>query len=259
LIKRIFPLFAYFKYWLKKEDGYSIQSPSIFKIYQDLNSYIKTSHSSIEEIEFYRATLLSSTKAIEVLDLGAGSKKINTKKRKISDITRYSTSPKKFALLYQFFCQLTPAETVVELGTCMGITTRYLSKKTKGKLYTFEGSGEIQNEAIPPSNYSNVQFVLGDISESLPDFLSSIENIDFALIDANHTYEGTLHYFNSILEKVNDTTIVAIGDIHWSIGMEKAWTEIRSNPRVKLSIDFFECGVIFFESSFEKTEYILDL
>jgi predicted O-methyltransferase YrrM len=259
LLKKLFPLFAFFRYWLKKEDGYSLQSPFVFKIYQDLGVYVNTSNPSIEEIEFFRKTLLDSNNEIEVLDLGAGSKKVNTRKRKISDITRYSTSSKKFALLYQFFCQLTPAETVVELGTCMGITTRYLSQKTKGELYTFEGSEEILSIAKPVSGYSNIQFILGNISDNLPSFLAKIEKVDFALIDANHTYEGTIFYFNQIIEKVKKDSIIAIGDIHWSKEMENAWDEVRSNPRVRLSLDFYECGILLFDSTSEKSEYILDL
>ncbi len=259
MLKKLFTLFTYLKYWLKKEDRYSLQSPLIFKIYQDLLVHLNSSNSSIEEIESFRKALLNSSKKIEVLDLGAGSKKVNTRKRKISDITRYSTSSKKFALLYQFFCQLTPAETVLELGTCMGITTRYLSKMTKGILFTFEGSKEIQNVARPPKDYSNVHFVLGNISDLLPTILSKLETIDFALMDANHTYEGTMSYFDLILEKVHENTIIIIGDIHWSKEMEKAWDEIRLNPRVKLSLDFYECGVIFFDSALSKSDYILDI
>lgn len=259
MLKKLFPLFAFFRYWLKKEDGHSLQSSFVFKIYQDLGVYVNTSNPSIEEIEFFRKTLLDSNREIEVLDLGAGSKKVNTRKRKISDITRYSTSPKKFALLYQFFCQLTPAETVVELGTCMGITTRYLSQKTKGELYTFEGSEEILSIAKPVSGYSNIQFILGNISDNLPLFLAKIEKVDFALIDANHTYDGTLIYFNQIIEKAKKDSIIAIGDIHWSKEMENAWDEVRSNPRVRLSLDFYECGILLFDSTAEKSEYILDL
>lgn len=259
MIKKLFPPFAYLKHWLKKEDGYSLQSPLIFKIYQDLLVHINTSDQSSNEIESYRKNLLDSTKKIEVLDLGAGSKKVNTRKRKISDITRYSTSSKKFALLYQFFCQLTPAVIVLELGTCMGITTRYLSQKTKGKLYTFEGSQEIQNVAKPISGYSNIHFVLGNITDNLPTVLSEIQTIDFALIDANHTYDGTLLYFDMILEKINKNTIISIGDIHWSLEMEKAWDEIRTHPKVKLSLDFYECGVLFFNPSFQKSAHILEI
>ncbi|MEN2282306.1 class I SAM-dependent methyltransferase [Algoriphagus sp. SE2] len=259
MLKKLFPLFAYFKYWLKKEDSYSLQSPFVFNIYQGLKDYIKLTDSSFQEIEVYRRKLLDSDKEIEVLDLGAGSKKVNFKKRKVADITKFSTSSKKFGLLYQYFCQLTPARTVLELGTCMGITTRYLSQKTQGILFTFEGSLEIQNLAKVSSGYSNTQYVLGDISNTLPEILSKIETVDFALLDANHTYTGTIEYFELILEKVSEKSIIAIGDIHWSKEMEKAWHQIKNNLKVKLSMDFYECGIVFFDSTHQKSEYILDI
>jgi hypothetical protein len=49
-----------------------------------------------------------------------------------------------------------------------------------------------------------------------------------------------------------------IGDIHWSGEMENAWKKIIQFPEVKLSLDFYEVGVIFFDFPGKKTQYILD-
>lgn len=191
-------------------------------------------------------------------DFGAGSKRVNTSRRKVADITKFSTSSRKFAQLYQFFTSLTPAETVLELGTCMGISSRYLSKVTKGRLFTFEGSEEIARIAQPSKGFSNLEIILGELNKTLPETLGKIEKIDFVLIDATHTYEGTIQYFDQILTKIHSKSIVAIGDIHWSKEMEKAWKEINQRQEVRLSLDFYECGIVFFEYPGAKTAYVLD-
>ncbi|MFN4000082.1 class I SAM-dependent methyltransferase [Algoriphagus sp.] len=179
--------------------------------------------------------------------------------RKVSDITRFSTSGIKFANLYRYFCSLTPAENVIELGTCVGISTRYLSTKTIGQLYTLEGSSELQMVAMREPKPSNTEFVLGQINTTLPQILDQIQKLDFALIDANHTYEGTIFAFNTLLRTTHSKTIFAIGDIHWSLEMEKAWSEIKLHPEVKLTFDFYECGIVFFDYTGEKTDLILDI
>lgn len=257
MFKKLYSVFAFISHWLKREEGHSLQSPFVFNFYQGLKKHLTTPNESVLEIESYRKKLLDSDQIIEVYDLGAGSKKVNSRYRKVADITKYSTSSKRFALLYQFFCLQTPAKTVLELGTCMGITSRYLSLATKGKVYTFEGSDNIQSIAIPEHGYTNIDFILGDINKELPTLLEKITVVDFALIDASHTYEDTIQYFELLLEKVTSTSIIAIGDIYWSKEMNKAWQEIKSHEAVKLSFDFYECGIVFFECPIEKTNYLL--
>ena len=195
---------------------------------------------------------------ITINDLGAGSLQFNSKDRKIADITRYSCSSKKYSLLYQYFCSLTPAETVVELGTCMGINSCYLAEVTRGYLYTFEGAGELVQIAQKNIKaYENTRLIFGDISKTFPIFLHDQQTVDFAFIDANHTYEHTLSYFNQLKTKLHADSVVIIGDIHWSRGMEKAWEEIRQMEEVRLSLDFFECGVLLFRENIDRQHYIL--
>ncbi|MCE7056487.1 class I SAM-dependent methyltransferase [Algoriphagus sp. AGSA1] len=253
-----YSLLSYIKYWLIKEDKYSLQSPFLFTLYQNLFRFLHARKDEDQDIEMFRNQLLSCTKSIEVKDHGAGSKTVNTPKRAVADITKYSTSNRKYAQLYQYFATLTPAHTVLELGTCMGICSRYLSKVTHGQVYTFEGSPEIARVAKPGQGYDNVHVVVGELSDKLPPLLSTLGKIDFALIDATHTYEATLRYFEQLLPQTHPKTIIAIGDIHWSREMEQAWEAIKNKPQVQLSLDFYECGIVFFEYPGAKAEYVLD-
>lgn len=258
LLNKVYPLLSYLAYWLKKEDKYSLHSPQVFNTYQNLFGFINARTKADLEIEAFRKQLLSSDELIDVEDFGAGSKSVNTAKRPVADITKYSTSNRKYAQLYQFFCTLTPSEIVLELGTCVGISSRYLSKVTLGKLYTFEGSKEIGRIANFSKGFDNVTMVVGKLSETLPIALNSLDKVDFALIDATHTYNGTVGYFEQILCKTHPKSIIAIGDIHWSKEMERAWQEIKNRSEVRLSLDFYECGILFLEYPGEKTEYVLN-
>jgi predicted O-methyltransferase YrrM len=257
--KLIFSLRAYLIYWLKKEDCYSLQSPFVFGIYTGLIKFLKSNAQGNSEIEQFRQLLLNDKSTITVLDLGAGSKKVPHANRQVADITRYSSSGIKFAQLYAYFCSLTPAKNVIELGTCVGISTRYLAGQTNGNLYTFEGSPEIQQVAQREPKPPDIKFIVGPIEEQLPLALSTITTVDFVLLDANHTYNGTLLAFEALLSKIHSKSIIAIGDIHWSEEMEKVWEKIRSYQEVRLSLDFFECGIVFFDFPGDKTELILSL
>ncbi len=255
---RLFPLWSYFKYWLLKEDKFSIHSPLLFKTYGELFNFILEKNQLDLDIEECRKSLLDSNEVIVVIDLGAGSKKVNTQKRKVSAITAYSTSDRKISRLLQFFCSLTPALQVIELGTCVGLNAKYLARQTNGCLVTFEGAAELARIASSNLTESNVEIIVGNISDTLPEYLSKIDFVDFAFIDANHTYSSTLSSLKSLLQKVRSGSIIAIGDIHWSPEMQAAWNEIVELPEVKLSLDFYEVGILYFEFPGEKEHYVLD-
>lgn len=258
MLNRVHPLLAYVEYWLKQEDIYSLQSPFLFELQQKLDDFLRRQRNENLAIEAYRSQLLRSKESIPIEDFGAGSKKVNSQRRQVSRIAQYSTSSRKFAQLYQFFCQQTPAETVLELGTCLGISSRYLANATPGRVISFEGAHELAKIARPQTGYSNLEIIEGDLKLTLPTFLQTLQTIDFALIDATHTYEGTLSYFTQLIQKIHNYSIIVIGDIHWSRDMEKAWKEIIQKPEVKLSLDFYECGIVYFDFPGEKTDLILD-
>ncbi len=208
----------------------------------------------MEEIRKY---LLADKQLLAIADYGAGSKKLKNRKRITAEITRHSTSGRKFSQLYQYFCRLTPAQNVIELGTCVGINTRYLSREVIGTLFSFEGSKALFQKAQEYSPPTNTQYILGKISDTLPHILNAEKQIDFGLIDATHTYDATLLYFKLILPFLTSSSILAIADIHWSREMEKAWQEIKDHPSVVVSLDFYECGILIFKKGIPKMNYIL--
>lgn len=257
--KSTYPLFSYLRYWLLQEDQYSLQSPFIYRIYTDLLTYFLTKKSADLDLEVIRAMLLKDQGILKISDYGAGSKKLLSQFRKTADVTKYSTTGRKFSQLYQYFCSLTAAEKVLELGTCVGINSRYLAKTTIGTLYTFEGAETLFKKAQEFPAESNTKYIFGNIKDTLPDILTQIKKVDFALMDATHTYEGTISYFNQILPYVHKGSILAIADIHWSKEMDQAWGEIKKHPKTRLSIDFYECGILFFDEEIAQGEYILKI
>ncbi|UCS91482.1 class I SAM-dependent methyltransferase [Echinicola marina] len=258
MLKKLFPFFSYINYFLLKEDRHSLQAPFAYEVYEGLRSFSK-GQKDIELIQL-KNKLLTNHQEIFIEDFGAGSIHLKKKKlRKVADITRHSSSSDKYSRLYQYFCALTPAKTVIELGTCVGINTCYLSKATLGQLYTFEGSASLSYVAQNTfSSFDNIKLIEGKIQESLPPFLEDIAELDFVLIDAHHTYQATLHFFELIKTKLHTNSIVAIGDIHWSPEMQKAWEQIKTQEEVSMSMDFYECGILFFKKGINKKHYTLN-
>ena len=117
--------------------------------------------------------------------------------------------------------------TIVELGTSLGVTTAYLAAMdSRNKVVTYEGCpavAEVARANWEKLGLSNIACVVGEITvDSLQLAVDRLSGIDLAFIDANHTYEATLTYFNALASRVHEKSVVVVDDIHYNEDMEKA-------------------------------------
>ena len=82
---------------------------------------------------------------------------------------------------------------------------------------------------------------------------------DFIFFDGNHQKEATLKYFNQLLPLAHNDSVFIFDDIHWSKGMEEAWEEIKDHPNVRVTIDSFYWGIVFFRKEQEKEHFVIRL
>ncbi len=133
-----------------------------------------------------------------------------------------------------------------------------------------EGSGERKEEKnskfqIPNSNSTKNSQLTTDNSKPTTDNRQPTthnselrtQNNDLIYIDGNHQKEATLSYFEKLLPMVHNDSVMIFDDIHWSKGMEEAWEEIKAHPKVKVSIDTFQWGLVFFRKEQEKEHFVI--
>lgn len=231
-----------------------MHSPFVFDFISNvLNN--KGNYQAPDEIEQLRKQILSDKRIIEIEDFGAGSRINPSKRRSVAQIAKSALKSKKLAqVLFRLVIHYQP-QTIVELGTSLGITTAYFSKaNNQASISTIEGSRDIA--AIAQQNFqklncTNIESLTGNFDDTLPSLLRRLSSVDLAYIDGNHRYEPTINYFHQFLTKVNTQTILIFDDIHWSREMEKAWEEIKSHPSVQYTIDIFFLGFVFFRNEFK--------
>lgn len=252
----------YLHYYLTASNGtgHGIHSPFVF----DFIKYVlndKKKYNSYIEIEKLRKELANDKSVIEVEDFGAGSLAVPFRQKKVSDITRSFIKSKKFSQFLFRIVQYYHPETIVELGTSLGITTSYLAAANKNaEVFTLEGSKNVA--AIAENNFKvlqlqNVKIIQGNFDETLHDLLSQIKNIDLVFVDGNHRKEPTVSYFHSFLARRNDESIFIFDDIHWSREMEDAWEIIQQHESVTLTIDLFFIGLVFFKKDFKVKQHFV--
>lgn len=246
-------------YFLNAVNQHSLQAPFIYEFYTKVIRSEKL-NGDFTEIAQLRHTLLQDNHGIEVQEFGARSKINSSINRTIKNIASGGITTAKYSeLLYRIIKHFHMRQ-IVELGTSLGVNTMYLAKYEATKVTTFEGDPSLVK--IAQANFDhlqahNIMIVEGNIDKTLSSFLDGSIRPDMVYIDANHTYEATLKYFNTIIHNKHDETIVIIDDIKWSSGMQKAWKKIASHPEVTLSIDLNKMGIVFFKPDFTKQHYVL--
>ena len=252
---------AGFRHWLNVVDEHSIHSPFFFDFYKRV-VHGKTSEKELDEIEKIRFHLLSDTTALSDVDLGAGSHTLQEKKRTLADIARISLSSREVVEFYYRLIHYVDAHRIVELGSCLGITTLYLAQKKNTEVFTFEGSPALANVSLTNYEYfdqKNIHLIEGNIDSTLPDFIQNPAKISFVLMDANHRYGPTMKYFFLLMRRLDEKSVVVVDDIHWSLEMEKAWAELCRHPLVYGSVDLFRCGILFFDPALNRQHFIWSL
>lgn len=250
----------YIKYYLTASNGkgHGVHSPFVFDfitlILNDNRQFY--AYASIEQL---RQSLLTDERELVIEDFGAGSRVKKTNTRIIKNIARSALKPKKFGqLLFRIVNYYAP-ETVLELGTSLGITTAYLaSPKSTCAVTTMEGAHSVSDIAernFNRLNLSNISMVRGNFDETLPVVVEELGKIDLAFIDGNHRYEPTVRYYHQILPAMHEYSVMIFDDIHWSKEMEQAWEEIKQDPAVMLSIDLFFIGLVFFRKEYKVKQH----
>lgn len=237
--------------------GHGIHSPFVYRFVTEvLND--KTGYDEYKVVEKMRRKLITDNTPLPVEDYGARSADAVTS-RSVSTIVRKAAKNPKFGQLLFRIARFYRPHYILELGTSLGISTAYLAAADPSSVVvTGEGNDAIATKAksnLECAGLGNVRIVTGKFDNTLPEMVNAVPHIDLAFIDANHRREPTITYFNELLKKTNEHSILIFDDIHWSRGMEAAWTTIQQHPSVMLTVDLFFIGIVFFRPEFKVKQH----
>jgi predicted O-methyltransferase YrrM len=233
--------------------GHGIHSPFVYdlvvSVLNDNRNYY-----AFEKIENLKKILLRDERILRFNDPGAGSLDDGGTSKKLSEIAGNAVSAQKFGRLLFRLANYYRAKTIIELGSSLGISSSYFAfADNANRVTTIEGAGsiaEIAKETFNKLQLENICLVNGHFEKVLDEVISSNPSADLVFIDGNHRKKAVLEYFEKFLLKISPSSLIIIHDIHWSREMEEAWSIIQSHPKVKMSIDIFSAGLVFFREEF---------
>ncbi|HTI11297.1 MAG TPA: class I SAM-dependent methyltransferase [Puia sp.] len=271
----------YSRYYLTASNGkgHGIHSPFVYDFVRNvLNDSRDFPEYAI--IERLRRQLVQDRTILPVADMGAGGALQATRQRSITDLARHAAKPKKLGQLLFRIARYYRPETVLELGTSLGLSTAYLAMGAGGAstgasetshgpatdrpsphVFTIEGAPAVASVAkknFHSLGLEGIDLTVGNFDAVLNSTLDRTGPVDLAFIDGNHRLAPTLRYFDLLMDGKPPSAVLIFDDIHWSGEMEAAWESIKQDSRVYLTIDLFFIGLVFFRDTFKvKQDFVI--
>ncbi|MRX41447.1 class I SAM-dependent methyltransferase [Flavobacterium sp. LC2016-23] len=260
----LFQIKSYLKFLWNSKNEHAVHSPFVFHLLTKC-FYDKKAKPEYAILKKYRKSLLENKNVIEVTDFGAGSKVFKSNTRQIAKIAKTAgISPKRAELLFRVVRYFQP-NTILEIGTSLGLATSALALgNLNAKVITLEGCPQTANQSqlqLQKFNFNNVNSVITEFEKYLQEIKlrlkTETENFELIYFDGNHSKKATLAYFELLLPTITNDCVWIFDDIHWSAEMEEAWGIIKNHPKVKVTIDTFQWGFVFFRREQKKEHFII--
>ncbi|TRX25062.1 class I SAM-dependent methyltransferase [Flavobacterium franklandianum] len=273
----LFQIKSYLQFLWRSKNEHAVHSPFVFslltKCFYDKKTKPDPSGSEQAKqyaiLKEYRNSLLENKNTIEVTDFGAGSKVFKSNSRQIGKIAKTAgISSKRAELLFRITNYFQPT-TILEIGTSLGLATSALALgNPKASITTLEGCPEtakiaqlqlakLSSRAQSRDNFKNVKSVVTEFSTYFTTSNFQLLTTNLIYFDGNHSKTATLEYFEFLLPTICNETLWIFDDIHWSPDMEEVWEIIKNHPRVTVTIDTFQWGLVFFRREQPKEHFVI--
>jgi predicted O-methyltransferase YrrM len=242
---------------LKNRKAHGINSSTIVEFITEV-LYSSCPSSDQEWLDQIRQQLLKLDMVLQVENAGATSKRFKSSSRKLSNMVKLSSVRAKYGELLYRLVQFYQPQTVIELGTSIGLSALYMAKASpESQIVSIEYSASLcrfaQNLARN-KHLSNVRVLQGKFDDILPSLAQNFPPPGLVFIDGNHNEKATLRYFEFFTYYM-DKGMLVFDDIYWSKGMYRAWKKIQTDARAVAIIDLFQFGIVFLDKTITPGKY----
>jgi hypothetical protein len=155
-------------------------------------------------------------------------------KTKYPEYSLLKNTSKRVKLLVRIVWYFEP-KTILEIGNANELNTNMFSSE----IISFE------------------DFLKNINSNNDTSFDFRLSTFDFIYFNQNESQKTTLAYFELLLPTITNDAVWIINDIYKSTENENTWEIIKKHPKVKVTIDAFHFGMVFFRAEQEKEHFVI--
>jgi predicted O-methyltransferase YrrM len=256
----MYQILSYIKFLFGSTNHHGVHSPFVFDFITKC-LYDKSYHLAYDNFKAYYDNIISSDDVLDIIDLGEGSKTLNSKSRKVKHMAKMSSSSLKKAKILYRTSKYFDFRVILELGTSLGMASyTFAIANVSSKITTIEGCSNTANytsSLFDKFMVKNINLITGSFAETIPTLPQ--KQFDCIYFDGHHNKNATLKYFKALLPKTHNDSVFIFDDIYWSRGMTEAWEFIKAHKAVTVSVDIFHFGFVFFRKEQTKEHFKIRL
>ncbi len=155
--------------------------------------------------------------------------------------------------LLQRLCASNNAKTIVQIGSANAIDTLYLaSNDSESKVYIYISDTIKIQELLHNANTINEKNISIITDHPFEHNINQHQQIDIIHITNPH---DTTITFTSAKDRITPNTIIIVNTPHKTPEAERQWQQIIADNNVRLSIDLFHMGIMWFNTDIPKQHY----
>lgn len=238
---------AFLKFYWAATTKYKIHSPFAFQFLTEVLEDNRYYH-FFGVIETYRRNLLANS---ELIPTGSGQRTINA-------LTKSGELEETYGQVLFKAVHLYKPDTIVEIGTGLGISTLYQATPASStKVFTFETNTTLTKKTqqfFRQLMRKNITIINNKNETTLEETLLKIGSIDFVFFNHFEVNKG-IELFETILKFAQTNTIIAFRTPYGNPLRTQLWEQLKKHPSVRMSIDIFGLGFLFFRSQQKEVEH----
>lgn len=253
----VFKVKAYIRFLWHSKNQHGIHSPFVYKLITQC-FYNKSHYAAYDLWDQVSQELLNSDQVLQVNDVGAGSKVFKSQKRSVSKIAKHVSISRKRAQLMMRIVDYLHIQNALELGTSIGLGSISIAASGQTQLKTVEACPATSNFAN--HLFKRCKLPIINVQSAFDEYIRTIASearFDLIYLDGHHDGKATLQYVEDLLPFTHNDSVLILDDIHWSPSMEMAWKAIKNHPEVRVTIDTFQWGLVFFRTEQVKQNFVI--
>jgi hypothetical protein len=101
----------------------------------------------------------------------------------------------------------------------------------------------------------NLHFLKGDYEKNLEKLKSVHTKFDMIFINQSGNTEKTMEALDLAQDFIHEKSILIIDGIAHNSAMKDLWKQLKNRPEVRVTIDLYALGIVFFDTKLHKQNY----
>lgn len=163
-----------------------------------------------------------------------------------TDLARRVSVQKRWGMFLHLCAEAVGAQTILEMGTCVGISGAYLaSASSRPRLVTLD----VAEDLVPLARQTlsevtdRAVIVTGLFADTLGQASANL-SIDLAYVDGHHDGEATAAYVETLVPRVEEEGLIVLDDIRLYSEMWETWSALTASLHFSAAIDVGRFGLL---------------